>query len=280
MSNSDQVDYWNGEAGRKWVAEAERLDAMLAPYAEAVLARAALGSGEQVIDIGCGAGALSLAATAAVGGRPGALGVDVSEPLLALARRRAEAGDSAARFERGDASTYRPDTAADAVLSRFGVMFFDAPAAAFGNIRSFARPGGRLVFACWQALARNDWAFAPLQAALPLLKAPPPQPDPHAPGPFAFQDRDRVAAILGEAGWAAVEIEPFTPTMHLPGDNVAETAGFMMRLGPLSRLLAEQEIDETRVLDALVERLAQDLGPDGRVAMNAAAWIVHAHRPE
>ncbi len=278
MSNEDQVKYWNGEAGRKWVTEADRLDAMLAPYAEIVLETAALAGGEQVVDVGCGAGVLTLAATAAVDEGPGALGIDISEPLLALARHRAEQAGSAARFAHGDASVFTPDVQADVVLSRFGVMFFDDPVAAFANILGWLRPGGRMVFACWQALALNEWALAPLQSALPLLPSPLPQPDPDAPGPFAFHDRDRLAAILAQAGGCDVAIDPFTLAMPLPGGSVEESAAFMMRLGPLSRLLAEQSIDEAPVLAALVDRLGQHAGPDGRIAMNAAVWIASARR--
>lgn len=278
MSNEDQIDYWNGEAGRKWTEQAERLDAMLAPFAEAVIAHADLKSGEFVIDIGCGAGALSLLAAEKVGADKGVLGVDVSAPMLGLAANRAQQAGLPARFERADASTYASSLKADAVISRFGIMFFDDPVAAFANILANTAPGGRLAFACWQALPVNDWAFAPVRAALPFLKSPPEPGEPDAPGPFAFQDRDRTTRLLSEAGWQDVEITPCELNMVMPGNDVATSAKFMLQLGPLSRLLATQEIDPQPVEAALQDLLSSHRDADGRVAMHAASWLVSARR--
>lgn len=274
MNNEDQIDYWNGPAGQKWVDQSDRLDAMLRPFAERLIAQAAIGAGERALDIGCGAGALTLMATQAAGA--GALGVDVSEPLLALARRRAAEANLPAQFEHADASAFLAAEPADLVISRFGVMFFAEPAAAFANIRRSVRPGGRMVFICWQALQANDWAFAPLQAALPFLSEPPAPADPTAPGPFAFQDRDRVATILAEAGWSDVTIDPVEGDLTLPGEDVETSAEFMMQLGPLSRLLAAQDIDPQPVHEALATRLRAHQTPEGRIAMRSACWLVSA----
>lgn len=276
MSNSDQIDYWNGKAGEKWALHAERLDALLAPFADAVLNRAALQESKLVLDIGCGAGALTLKAADQVGSTGQATGVDVSEPLLAQARKRAEDRHLSARFERADASQYRTRTKVDALISRFGVMFFDDPVAGFANLKQCLKPGGRMTFACWQSLAENDWARAPLEAALPLLPAPPAPPPPGAPGPFAFADQDRVAQILSDAGWSDIVIEPWRGNVTLPGDTAEEAAGFMLEIGPVARLVAEAGIDMERVRAALFELLSQHAGSDGRVPMPAAAWIVSA----
>lgn len=276
MKNADQVEYWNGPAGQKWVDQSSRLDAMLAPFADRVMARANLKRDEFVMDVGCGGGALTLRAAAEVGAGQGALGVDVSAPLIALARARAAEAGMPARFELADASSFMASPAADIVISRFGVMFFDDPAAAFANIRQSARQGARMAFVCWQALGVNDWALAPLQAAMPFLKEAPPPADPAAPGPFAFQDKDRVAAILSDAGWANVAIDPVETAVVLPGDDVRSTAGFMMQLGPLSRLLATQGIDEAQVSAALIDRIQQHMTPDSRIAMKSACWLVTA----
>tara|TARA_R110000850_G_scaffold913_6_gene5497 strand:+ start:34890 stop:35729 length:840 start_codon:yes stop_codon:yes gene_type:complete len=276
MNNEDQVEYWNGPAGQKWVDQSDRLDAMLAPFADTVIAHAGLQPDEFVMDIGCGAGALTLRAAAEAGPQQGALGVDVSAPLISLARERALAAGAPARFELADASTYMASPAADCVISRFGVMFFDDPAAAFANIRQSVRQGGRLAFVCWQALTVNDWALAPLQAAMPFLKEAPAPADPTAPGPFAFQDKDRVARILSDAGWDNVMIDPVETAIVLPGDDAMSTAGFMMQLGPLSRLLETQGIDEAQVRDALIQRLQQHKAADGRVTMKSACWRVTA----
>lgn len=277
MNNDAQIDYWNGPAGQKWVDQSNRLDAMLAPFADAALEAASIKQGERALDIGCGAGALTLRA-ADVAGSAASLGVDVSEPLLKLAKRRAADAGSSARFEQADASAFTTDQAFDLMISRFGVMFFEDPAAAFANIRQQICADGRMAFMCWQKLSLNDWAFAPLQAALPLLKEAPPQPDPHAPGPFAFADKDRLADILTSAGWKNVAIEPFETPVTLPGDDVEASAAFMLKLGPLSRLIAAQDLDPGPIEDALKSRLTREMGADGQVTMKSACWRVTATR--
>ncbi|MEZ5946573.1 MAG: class I SAM-dependent methyltransferase [Hyphomonas sp.] len=279
MNNKDQIDYWNGPAGQRWVDQSNRLDAMLAPFADAVIARAALQPGEAVIDVGCGAGALTLLAAKAVGEGRGALGVDVSEPLVSLARRRAAEAGLPARFDLADASEFDTADKADIMVSRFGVMFFADPGEAFANIRRAVRPGGRLTFVCWQGLDKNDWALKPLLAGLPFLKEPPPQPDPSAPGPFAFHDRDRVARFLGEAGWSDVTLDSIETELILPGEDIAANAGFMMQLGPLSRLMAAQGIAPAPVEAALADLMRANERADGTVAMRAACWLVSAGNP-
>ena len=273
MDNTAQIDYWNGAAGEKWVRDADRLDRMLKPFSEAVLTAVKPVAGERIIDIGCGAGALSFAASNA-----GALttGVDVSEPLIAIARRRAEQRAPSAQFVVADASAWAPEKKADVVVSRFGVMFFADPAAAFANIRSGMRPGGRLAFACWRPLAENDWALMPIMVALPFLKAPPTPPPPGTPGPFAFGSRDDVAGILTQAGWTNVRITPWDGTIELPGENAEDTADFMLEIGPLSRAMAEQDVDPAKVKDALVARVRSLTGDEGRTHLKAAVWIVEA----
>lgn len=276
MNNEAQIDYWNGPAGQKWVDQSNRLDAMLAPFADEVLNTADIGQSECALDIGCGAGALTLRAADAAGGTTPSLGVDVSEPLLNLAKKRAADAGSSARFQRADASAFRSDQKFDLMISRFGVMFFEDPEAAFGNIRQQIRSEGRMAFMCWQKLQVNDWAYAPLQAALPLLNEPPEQPDPNAPGPFAFADKDRLADILNAAGWNDVSIDPFETLVTLPGDDVESSAEFMLKLGPLSRLIAAQDLDAGPIEDALKNRLRNEIGADGRIAMKSACWLVTA----
>lgn len=276
MSQQDQIDYWNGEAGRKWVAHARHLDAMLLPFAEAVVDAARPRPGEAVLDVGCGAGALTLMAAERVGPVHGATGLDVSEPLLALARERAQGSNLPARFELGDAAAWRARAPVDVLVSRFGVMFFEDPVAAFANLRASVKPGGRLAFACWQALSENAWALAPLQAALPYLAEPPSPPPPGMPGPFAFAERAHVSGVLSDAGWHDVAVVPWSGAITLPGEGPHEIAAFMIELGPVARLLAAQEADLAPVEAALRARMAELAGKDGRVALPAAAWIVTA----
>jgi len=274
MNNDDQIEYWNGQAGEKWVQNSDMLDAMLAPFAAQILESAALKPGERVIDIGCGAGALSLKAAAQVGDRGHVTGVDVSQPMIGRAIDRARAAGAPANFAVHDASAYRPDTPCDALISRFGVMFFEDPGTAFAEMRKNLKPGGRMAFACWQPLAENDWVTIPLQATLPFLTEPPIAPPPRAPGPFAFSDKEYMARFLADAGWTNVAIEGWTCPMSIPGDSLAENAAFMMELGPSARLIAAQKLDPEPIAAALIKQLTELAGTDGQISLKGAVWIV------
>jgi len=273
MDNTAQIDYWNGAAGQKWVREADGLDAMLLPFAHAVLDAAQPGQGERVIDIGCGAGALTLLA-AETGAEP--IGVDVSAPLIDLARRRAAATGSSATFQVGDASAWTPPQKLDLAVSRFGVMFFADPVQAFSGIRAGMKPGGRLAFACWRPLLENEWALAPMVAAMALLKAPPAPPPPGSPGPFSFGDADHVKRVLTDSGWSNARLAAWDGKIEMPGLNEDETAEFMLDIGPLSRAIAEQELDRSDVRSAIAKRVRELSDEKGRTRLKAAVWIVEA----
>ena len=135
--------------------------------------------------------------------------MDVSQPLIEVARRRAAVSAPGTRFVVADAADWTPETAADLIVSRFGVMFFADPVRAFANIRKGAAPGGRLAFACWRPLAENEWALAPIIAAMPFLREAPKPPEPGAPGPFAFGQREHIDRILTQAGWRSIRISPW-----------------------------------------------------------------------
>lgn len=276
MPNQDQIDYWNGEASAKWVSHADALDAMLAPFIAAVLDEARPIAGEHILDIGCGGGALSLAASARMNGAGKVTGVDVSRPLLELARTRAQSAPRMLRFEEADASVYQARQPVDCAVSRFGVMFFDDPGNAFQSLRRSLKPEGRMVFACWQAPEKNEWATLPLQIAMPLLPAPPEKPPEGAPGPFAFADADRVRGILEYSSWKDITVTSWQGELTMPGKSAEDSAAFMLQLGPLSRMLRDSgEVLET-VRDRLTETLTSRQSTDGTVKLGAAAWIVSA----
>jgi SAM-dependent methyltransferase len=273
VSNQEQAEFWNGDAGDRWVEFSDRLDAMLLPFAQAVLTTAKITASEDVLDIGCGAGALSLLSAQTA---HSVQGVDISEPLITLAKQRSHNIETV-QFALGDAAALQADKKRDIAISRFGVMFFSEPASAFGNIRAQLSGVGRMVFACWQAPALNLWARAPLEAAMPFLNAVLPMPEPGTPGPFAFADPDYVESVLSEAGWQDIKLSEWTGDICIPGKDVGEAADFMLEMGPLSRVIKEQNLEIEPVRTALCERLEKEADSKGRIKLCAAAWIVSAN---
>ena len=168
IANTDQYAAWNGESGQRWIADADRRDRIMTPIADALLDTARLGPGDHVLDIGCGCGATTLSAARAVAPTGEANGLDLSAPMLDVARRRADAaGLTNVHFEQADAQTHRlPGGAFDVTISRFGTMFFADPGAAFANLALALRPDGRLCIATWQPLEANDWLAIPGAALL------------------------------------------------------------------------------------------------------------------
>lgn len=273
--NDEQIEYWNGKAGETWVRSMDRIDAMLAPITQALLERAAVKPGERVIDVGCGCGSTSIELL-----RRGALvfGVDVSEPMLALAKERAKAaGLSGFAFKRADAAEQPLTPDHELVFSRFGVMFFSDPVAAFRNIRTGMTPDGRLCFVCWQAMAENAWMSTAGQAVMAFLTKPATAPDPRAPGPFAFADRAHLRGVLEAAGFGSIEIEDLRTKLRV-GADADQALEFQTDIGPVARALAELEGEpRERALAAAREALARHAGPNG-VELGAACWLVTARQ--
>lgn len=274
--NADQITAWNDQVGRTWVKMNEGLDRQLESIGSAMLAAADLDAGQIVLDVGCGAGATSLQAARVVGESGRVLGVDISAPLLELAREHA-AGLANLEFRKADAqvAAFEAD-GFDRVVSRFGVMFFDDPTAAFANIRSGCRPGALMSFACWREGKDNPWLTMPMQAAAHLVDPLPP-PEPGAPGPTAFADPDRVRRILAGSGWREVSIEPLD--IAVGGGDLEATTALMTRVGPVGHAIrnagAGRELI-TAVEDAVREVVRGYIGPDGLASMPSASWIVTA----
>jgi SAM-dependent methyltransferase len=276
--NAEQIRYWNETAGPRWVAFQRAVDEQLRPLGEIAAERGGIARGDRVLDVGCGCGdtTIALARRVAPGGR--VLGIDVSAAMLARARERA-AGAANVEFLEADAQSHAlPAAAFDVVYSRFGVMFFTDPAAAFRNLAAALRPGGRLAFVCWQALAANAWISVPLRAAAEHIVLPP-RPAPDAPGPFSFADPTRVRDILAGARFRDVELEAVARPLHVGGAGASldEAVHFLTEgVGPTSSALREAgPAFRARVQGAVREALAPFAGPDG-VRMDSAAWVVTA----
>lgn len=264
--NRDQAEFWSSESGNKWVENAAVLDAAMAPALDCVLEAAALQPGERVLDIGCGTGASTLAAAAAVGPDSRVTGADISPVMLEGARKRAaEAGCVTVDFVVADAQTHGFEPGAfDAMISRFGVMFFADSVAAFANMAKAMRPGGRMHFVCWSGLQENPWFSLPRQVAIDRLGATEPA-DPRAPGPMAFAEQDYVTGILERAGLAEVSSQEVSVDLT-PLGSVEEVAKFAAHVGPASRILKEKEgtAEDARVIvEALSEKMQAFATPDG-----------------
>lgn len=269
--NAQQIEHWDGEGGKHWVEGQERMDAVLAPFSRLLLEAAPTRSGERVLDVGCGCGDTSLA-FADRGAE--VLGVDVSGPMLARARARAE-GRPGVRFVQADAAEHPFDAGSfELLVSRFGVMFFADPAEAFANLRSGHAEGGRLAFVCWQGPERNPWLTVPIQAAAPFAPEAEP-PIPGTPGPFGFADPDRVRSILGAAGYRDVVVEPHAVAVRY-GADLDDAMELVTLIGPVSRVLAVLPSEaHGALLEAVREALRPFETPEGLV-MGSGAFIVTA----
>jgi SAM-dependent methyltransferase len=273
---------WNGPNGDRWVENQSRLDRMLKPYGDALAAAAGPVRGERVLDVGCGAGATSFDFAGRVGPEGHVVGVDISEALIRRARDIARDQAPAVEFRLADAGAVMFEPVFDRIVSRFGVMFFDDPVAAFANLRAALKPGGAMTFVCWRGPQENDWTRLPMTAIRDI--APPlPPGNLEAPGPFAFADRDRVARILAEAAFTDIDIRPFDhPVLfgvgETPGAAVEDAVSNAIKVGPLERALADQP-DDVRVqaIEAVRQAYAARLSAEG-VVIEGAAWIVTARR--
>lgn len=276
LPQNDPIQYWNGPAAQRWIHLQEKLDRMLAPFNEALLAKAQPALGERAVDVGCGCGATTLALAATVGPSGSVVGLDISAPMLACARERAQ-NLHTVTFLQADATTHTFHPAVDLAVSRFGVMFFSDPPAAFANLSRLIRPGGRLAFVCWRALSENPWACLPFEATRAALDMPSIALDAAGPGPFSLADSARIRELLAIAQFTEITIDPFDAQAVL-GDEIDDATEFAIDGGPASRLLVGADPTvRARALSA-VHRALVPYVVGGRVALPAAAWLVFARR--
>jgi SAM-dependent methyltransferase len=275
--NSEQIAEWNGALGERWVAMRQEIDRLVVPFGNAALKAAAPQPGERAIDIGCGCGDTAIEIARIVGAAGAVLGIDVSRPMLAVARSRGALANCAhLTFRDGDASEAALPANTDLLFSRFGIMFFSQPSPAFSHLRKSLRAGGRCVFVCWRTPRDNPWAMTPLSAARTAMGITPAPADPDAPGPFAFADEQRLRTILSGAGFGDIDVQRFDAAIAL-GATPRSAAESVVQVGPVSRLVREVGAEHLPIiLDAVERALAPLAAPDNHVSLNGSTWIASA----
>jgi SAM-dependent methyltransferase len=271
--NQQQAEFWD-EIAPSWAAAEEHTDLVSTRFGTLAMDRLGLEAGQRVLDVGCGTGGTTLELARAVAPNGEVLGVDIAPAMIEIANGRAADG---ARFAVADvqgddlgAGTF------DAVFSRFAVMFFADPAAAFVNIRKLLRPGGRLAFCCWQEVFSNEWMFVPGAAVVGVTGALPPMPAPGEPGPFSLADAKHTAALLSGAGFTDVVVTPHPEVIALPRSGVESLVEMSRHVGPVHEALRDSDDDLTsRILGAVRDALLAKV-TDGELRLSAAAHIVSA----
>ncbi|MCX8564418.1 class I SAM-dependent methyltransferase [Mycolicibacterium mucogenicum] len=273
-TNDEQTYRWKGTSGYAWVDAQDLLDQMMKGFEDLLADGVAAGSGRRVLDVGCGTGGTTLAVARRLGTEGHCVGADVSEPMIAAARARAERDGIPASFILTDVQTHPFERASvDTIISRFGVMFFNDPVQAFANLRRAATDDATLRVIAWRSAAENPFMTTGLREAAPLLpNLPAPASD--GPGQFSFADPQRVAAILDASGWADVDLQPIDVQCTLPEP---ELIGFFTQLGPVGLALqGKDERTRAQVIDAV--RPAFDPFVQGtEVRYTAACWMIRAH---
>ena len=278
-ANEAQRRYWNEVAGPRWVAGQGFRERRNQESLALLLDCLRLAGGESVLEIGCGTGAVTLPLAQAVGVHGRVVAVDISEPMLGVARQRiAESGMHNVTLLQGDAQVFAFEPAAfDVATSRMGVMFFADPVAAFRNIGGALKPGGRLVFACWAPLAENRHWLISYEIAVRHLGPPAPSTDPE-PGPLAFGNPDYVRRVLTAAGFAEITVERAHPT--ITGGSPEEEARQALMMGPTARLIEAKQPDGT-TRQVIAEEIAAAFAAAasaGPIRLPATIFLVTAHK--
>lgn len=281
IANTAQRDYWNTVAGPRWVGLEGFVERRVGAVNDLLLRRSGVAAGENVLEIGCGTGAYTAPLADAVGEHGAVTGADISSAMLASARKRlAEAGLRNVSLIEADAQTHKFDPGrSDLVTSRFGVMFFADPAAAFTNLAAAVRTGGRLCFACWGSLEENEHWLIPYRVALRHLGPPEPKP-PRTPGPMAFADPAYVREFLSKAGFG--EIAVVTEHPEILASTPHEEAEHACIMGPSGRLIDEKKPDEAtrQTIRREIEEAFADHAGRGKMALPSTVLLVTARRPQ
>jgi SAM-dependent methyltransferase len=277
--NQPQREHWEHEGARLYRKHPETNEALIGPFGQAMFDAAHLEPGEVVLDVGCGFGTSTLEAEERVAPTGRVVGVDISAAMLEGARQRVvAAGLDDIELLHADAQTHEFQAGSfDAVISRFGLMFFDDPTAAFGNLARALRPGGRLAFVCPQDPMKSEWVAVAFGAAIAVVGHPPVLGDPGAPGTFALADEDRTRSLLADAGFQDMHLDTVTRPVRL-GRDLDSAAEYILALPEARQLYDGQPAELVDALrTALFEAFNPYLGSTG-VVLDATAWLVTARR--
>jgi len=256
MANTEAAEYWAARAP-SWLDDEERIEEIVAAPGLEAMGRLELRPGHRVVDLGCGSARTTVELARRVA--PGhAVGVDISESMLDRGREHAkEAGIDTVELTCGDVQVHHFGSEPfDRAYSRFGVMFFADPVAAFANVRRALRPDGRLSFVCWQTVFDNEWMLVPGAAVASVVGKLPPMAGADEPGPFALADPDRIRTVLTEAGFRRIDVSPRNDHVTVAEDRIPEVAQMTFRTGAVAELVKEVDADtRSRALTSVEEAM-------------------------
>ena len=275
QDNSEQRDAWNGITGDSWSRYQDALDRMMTPVTAKLFAAAGIKTEDRVLDVGCGCGPTTIAYARLVGPNGHVTGIDISRVLLQSARERSASLGLPLTFVEADASVHSFTERFDKIVSRFGVMFFAEPVAAFANLRSALTPRGEMVFVCWRKFEENPWMGEVMAEAAKIVPVPP-RPTHYVPGPFSFGDRNFLQSVLDKSGFKRMSIEGFEPALTMPGETLEERCAFYMRIGPMAGLIREATEEQRIRLQATLKSWVEKRIASGPATQGSACWLVRA----
>ena len=277
FANTEQAEFWAARAS-SWMSLESHHEEVIGPAGRMAMDRLEPYPGQQVVDLGCGTGqtTLELAGRVAPGGR--AVGVDIAAALLDRARAHAaEAGIANIEFQHADVQSSDLGSARfDGAFSRFGVMFFADPVAAFTNVHRSLKPGAVSSFVCWGPATANEWMLVPAQAAVSVLGTTPEMPASDAPGPFSLSDQNRVRIILEAAGFHNIDIKAHHDQIRTPVERIPESADSALRVGAVQRMLQGVGPETIQRVRAAIELAMRARLEDGEVALSRSVFLVRA----